>query len=301
MGNRRLRSATNFFRFSPLCLQLRLLPKWVFLSLGVNGLLAALLLGVSLHPSSLPAASSGSALADSSHAASVPPPQSLAAELGPRHQLSYNQWVDVLAQEAKAAAERPPKRLTVLAGDSISLWFPNDLLPLNRAWLNQGISGETSTGLLKRLDLLDSTKPETIFVMIGINDLIRGADDSTVLDNEEQIVRYLNDEHPQSQIVVQSILPHAGKQVTWEGRDRLLSISNSRIRALNKELKAIADAEDVYFLDLYPLFADADGNLRPELTTDGLHLSPKGYQVWSTALQLYSQITLEPAKKEASQ
>ncbi|WP_026735469.1 SGNH/GDSL hydrolase family protein [Fischerella sp. PCC 9605] len=217
-----------------------------------------------------------------------PPP-----ELGLRHKLNYQQWVDILKQEAKVAAQKRPPRLTILAGDSLSLWFPPEFLPENRNWLNQGISGENSAGLLKRLELFDRTQPETIFVMIGINDLIQGSSNEIILNNQRQIMRYLRKVHPKTQIVIQSILPHGGEQVTWEGREKLLAIPNRRIRKLNQRLQDIAITEGVKYLDLHPLFVNNQGNLRSQLSTDGLHLSPQGYLVWSSALQLYSQMELE--------
>ncbi|MEC4817507.1 MAG: SGNH/GDSL hydrolase family protein [Scytonema sp. PMC 1069.18] len=216
--------------------------------------------------------------------------QATAPQLGQRHKLNYRQWVEILQQEAKVAAQKQPQHLTILVGDSLSLWFPFNLLPLNKSWLNQGISGETSTGLLKRLELFDSTQPETIFVMIGINDLIRGESDKTILDNHRQIMRYLRKAHPKSQIVVQSILPHGHEEATWEGKEKLLAIPNSRIRRLNQQLRDMAKEESVKYLDLHPLFANKLGNLRPELSTDGLHLNSQGYLVWSSALQLYGQM-----------
>ena len=217
-----------------------------------------------------------------------------ASELGPRHLLNYQQWVELLGREADVIARQQHKRLTILAGDSLSLWFPSDILPPERTWLNQGISGETSKGLLNRLALFDKTEPEMIFVMIGINDLIRGITDETILANQELIIRYLRRIHPRSKIVLQSILPHSAERITWEGRDRLLPIPNRRIRELNERLRAIAKEENVIFLDLYPLFADADGNLKTELSTDGLHLNPQGYLVWRNALLVLNQLVLEP-------
>jgi lysophospholipase L1-like esterase len=217
-----------------------------------------------------------------------------ATELGPRHQLNYQQWVELLGREADVAARQQPKHLTILVGDSLSLWFPSELLPRERTWLNQGISGETSKGLLNRLDLFDKTQPEAIFVMIGINDLIREVTDETILANQRLIVRYLRRVHPQSKIVLQSILPHSARNATWEGRDRLLAIPNRRIRDLNERLRAIAKEENVIYLDLYPLFADADGNMKTELSSDGLHLNPQGYLVWRNALLVLDQFVLEP-------
>ncbi len=264
-------------------------PTWAILSLITNGilLLAVILLiwrqqGVTAFLANiLPNHVNASA-------SSQPIP-----ELGNRHKLNYQQWVDILKQEAKVAAEKRPTHLTILAGDSLSLWFPPELLPENRHWLNQGISGENSTGLLKRLELFDHTQPETIFVMIGVNDLIQGNDDEIILNNHRQIMRYLRQVHPQTQIVIQSILPHAGKEATWEGREKLLNIPNSRILKLNQQLKIMATKAGVKYLNLYPLFVNNQGNLRPEFSTDGLHLNSQGYLVWSSALKLYSQIELE--------
>ncbi len=219
--------------------------------------------------------------------------QAVAPQLGKRHKFDYQKWVNILKQEAEVAAEKKPGNLTVMAGDSLSLWFPSELLPDNKTWLNQGISGEKTAGLLQRLNLFDKTTPETIFVMIGINDLIAGVKDQTILNNQRQILTYLRKKHPKAQIVVQSILPHQGEQATWEGKDQLLAIPNSRIRNLNQQLRTIAAKESVKYLNLYPLFADKQGNLRSNFTTDGLHLNPNGYLVWSSALQLYSQMNRE--------
>ena len=303
--DRRFRSAKQFFKFSPAVLRLRLLPRWVLWSLTGNSLLAIavlLLLWRSFGSATSPAAkfnaAEGNPEGNTAEVATATPGVLAASEPGIRHQLTYQQWVDLLAQEAKVTVSQKPDHLSVLAGDSISLWFPQTLLPQKRHWLNQGISGETSAGLLRRLDLFDQTKPETIFVMIGINDLIKGVSEDTLLANQEEIVRSLKESHPKAQIVMQSILPHAGTKATWEGRDHLRAIPESRIQDLNRELEAIAQQENVYFLDLYPLFTDAQGDLRAELSTDGLHLNAQGYQIWSIALQVYSREVLEPAFKK---
>ncbi|QKQ75820.1 SGNH/GDSL hydrolase family protein [Nostoc sp. TCL240-02] len=214
-------------------------------------------------------------------------------DLGRRHQLTYQEWVDILKQEAKVAADQQTPHLSILAGDSLSLWFPPELLPEGKNWLNQGISGETSNGLLNRLKIFDRSKPEVIFVMIGINDLIRGVNNEEILDNQRQIINYLRKTHPTTQIVVQSILPHGAEEATWKGRDKLLAVANSRIQGLNQQLQSISTKKGVKYLDLYPLFTNKQGNLRREFTTDGLHLSPEGYIVWRSALQIYSEIELK--------
>jgi lysophospholipase L1-like esterase len=270
----------------------RSFPAWALISLVTNGLLLATVALLLLrnesptHSSRIKIMPIPASTTDAQEAASI------ISKLESRQQLTYEQWVDLLDKEAKAAVKNKPDRLIILAGDSLSLWFPPELLPSDRTWLNQGISGETSTGLLKRLNLFEKTEPKAIFVMIGINDLVKGVSDQDLLENYEKIVETLKQAHPKSKIVVQSILPHANKS-TNEKRDRLLNISNKRIHDLNEKIAAIAQTAQVSYLDLQPLFVDNEGYLKSDLTTDGLHLSSQGYLVWRSAIQTFAQLALD--------
>ncbi|NER45269.1 MAG: lysophospholipase [Symploca sp. SIO1A3] len=268
-------------------------PGWAVFSLAVNGLLVLAIVWLLLRESHLSVSSAINSSAATAELAESKPMAKPKPELGARHKLNYQQWVELLAHEAQAVSNQEPENLTILAGDSLSLWFPPELLAPEIAWLNQGISGETSAGLLNRIDLLDDTEPDVVFVMIGINDLIRGIKGDTIVANQRLTIRHLRQVHPEAQIVVQSILPHGAEKATWEGRDRLLSIPNKNIQDINQKLKEIAQDEGAIYLELYPLFADTDGNLKMELSTDGLHLNQQGYQVWSYALQVLNQVLLD--------
>ncbi|MBW4655278.1 MAG: lysophospholipase [Kaiparowitsia implicata GSE-PSE-MK54-09C] len=192
-------------------------------------------------------------------------------------QPTHEQWIDLLAQEARSMAYgQGHNRLSILVGDSISQWYPPERLSGDRFWLNQGISGDTTSGVLQRLSAFENTRPDTIHVMVGINDLRRGESDATVLGNLQQIAQQLRQQHPQSRVVLYSILP-----------TRLPELSSDRIRQLNTNLRAIAQQENAQFMDLQTFFTDHQDNLRPDLTTDGLHLNPSGYAVWHWALQQF--------------
>lgn len=189
-------------------------------------------------------------------------------------QPTYEQWKRLLGSEAKAVAKgQGNNRLSVMVGDSLSLWFPSDRLPSRQLWLNQGISGDTTAGVLQRLSAFSGTRPDTVYVLAGINDLRKGATDNDVLWNLRQIMQQLKKAHPQAQIVVQSILPADSFQV-----------SNAQILRINQKLKAIAQQENVTYLDLFPHFADHQARLRQDLSTDGIHLNPRGYATWQWAL-----------------
>ncbi|AFY43166.1 SGNH/GDSL hydrolase family protein [Nostoc sp. PCC 7107] len=197
------------------------------------------------------------------------------AESNKQRQLTYEDWKSLLALEAKAVTKgQGNNHLSIMVGDSLSLWFPPEKLPSGKLWLNQGISGDTSSGILKRLTAFSATRPEIIYIMAGINDLRKGVKDETILQNHRQIIRRLRKEHPKTQIIVQSILP-----------TNLPTISNSRIRRLNFQLSLIVKQEGANYLNIHDWFTDFEGNLRLELTTDGLHLSQEGYDVWRSALE----------------
>lgn len=201
-----------------------------------------------------------------------------AAWQGATQQPTYEQWRQLLAQEANVVARKNDDRpVGIIVGDSLSLWFPSDRLPLNTSehiWLNQAISGETTRQILQRLGDFATTRPRVIYVMAGVNDLKNGVSDADILANLTEIVTRLQRQHPQAKIVLQSILP-----------TRRFGLPRDRITTLNQQLAAIAHQKQVYYLDVYQPMADPDGGLRADLTTDGLHLNQKGYATWQTALQ----------------
>lgn len=197
---------------------------------------------------------------------------------------THEQWIRLLAQEAKAIAQgQGDNRLGIFVGDSLSMWLPTQGLPGGKLWLNQGISGENSSQILNRLSAFAQTRPDTIYVMAGTNDLRQGVSDEVILNNLRQIVSRLRINHPQAQVVVESILPTRLSSMAsdTEAAERLQA---SRIRNLNQQIAAIAQQEKAGYLNLNALFADSEGQMRPELTTDGIHLTSRGYQVWQDAI-----------------
>ncbi|MBT9312978.1 GDSL-type esterase/lipase family protein [Leptothoe kymatousa] len=191
-----------------------------------------------------------------------------------KYQPNYEEWRGLLKREADAIASgQGSNRLTVVVGDSLSMWLPPEMLPRDRFWLNQGISGDTTGGILKRLSAFANTNPDTIHLMAGVNDLKNGASDQEILTNLHQIMARLRQQHPHARVVVHSILP-----TRWE------NIPSARVRDLNSRIAQLTDYHQIDYLDLHPSFSNARGNLREELTTDGLHLNRLGYQVWQLAL-----------------
>lgn len=207
---------------------------------------------------------------------------------------TYSDWKNLLAQEAVAVSKmQNSSRLAILLGDSLSLWFPSEKLPGGRFWLNQSISGDTVGGIVQRLSTFALTKPSAIYIMAGINELKNGMGEDTIINQYRQLLRRLQQTHPKAQRVIQSVLP-----TNLPSHLLSFSIPNPRIRYLNNQLAVLAETENAYYLDIYYRFADAQGNLWRELTTDGLHLNLNGYQVWQFALyQVETRLSLNRDKR----
>lgn len=164
---------------------------------------------------------------------------------------------------------------TVFLGDSITegwLVFPQFA---QKGLRNRGIGGDTTFGVLMRLNELVLEKPDKIFILLGVNDLIRNELHGLV-QRYEYIVSTLEQALPKTEIYIQSLLP-----VNWEDFPRVSEyVDNDKIHDVNERLKKLADRTDVEFIDLAPHFEDSNGNLKKALSIDGLHINQKGYAVW---------------------
>ena len=185
------------------------------------------------------------------------------------------------------AGERPR---VLLLGDSLTQggdWA--GLLPEVQA-VNQGISGETTAMILARLDRAAAVQPDLIFLQAGINDFGRSgpARYETVLNNHRRIWRELRAARPQARLFLISLFPVSERRFPgW----------NRAIANFNRDLRAQAEKEGLTYIDLHPLLTDEEGQLRPDLTYDGLHLQKEAYTLWAEALRPYLTEALEDERK----
>jgi lysophospholipase L1-like esterase len=166
-----------------------------------------------------------------------------------------------------------PRRVVFL-GDSITEmtdwgdWFP-ELRTMNR-----GIGGQAIRDLIPRLHTA-LIEPKAISLMIGTNDLhglggSKKVDD--IADQMRDLVQNIQSIAPSAPIFVNCVTPRSA-----HFRDRIV--------ALNHQYRTIAADSGSTYIDLWPVFATSAGEIRPELTTDGLHLSVAGYKAWTDILR----------------
>jgi lysophospholipase L1-like esterase len=167
----------------------------------------------------------------------------------------------------------------VLFGDSITQGWgkrPAELFPGLKI-ANRGISGDTTRGMLLRLqqDVL-SLNPKGIVMLMGTNDLEEQAEPSVIAGNVKLIFDAVKKHDPNLPIVFCSVFPSS------ESKKR----SVEKIKALNEAYATICRGNpQVTVVDTWTLYADADGNAKAEEFPDLLHLNDAGYRKWAAALR----------------
>ncbi len=172
------------------------------------------------------------------------------------------------------AIEQP---LTILAlGDSLTEGLgvdPNDNYPAQLEAqlkqkgyshvkvINSGLSGETSTGLVNRLDWVAQTQPDITILTIGANDAIRGIDVATVEANIRTAVKRLQDN---------------GSEVILGGMQIYDNLGSDYVQAFAAIYPRVAADMNV---TLIPFFLDNVGG-DPKLNqADAIHPTKEGYKI----------------------
>jgi len=179
---------------------------------------------------------------------------------------------------------------TVFVGDSIIQEFPieemlSDYMPI----YNRGIGGDTTDGLLKRLEeSIFALNPLKLFLLIGTNDLVVGdSDGRQIIANMALCIDKVKERLPECKIHLISILPVNKTDHPKINHDAVSVRTNQMISKVNSALMRLASEKGVIYLDLYSKLLDENGNLAIAYTREGLHLSPQGYEIVVMNLKPY--------------
>lgn len=126
--------------------------------------------------------------------------------------------------------------------------------------INAGVSGETTSGTLSRLEWILTMKPDIVILEIGANDGLRGIDPAVPAKNIRAVIRILRE---QGVIVV-----FTGMKMVW-------NLGPAYTLAFNAIYPEIAEEFDLIFM---PFFLDEVATIRELNNEDGLHPNGKGYE-----------------------
>jgi lysophospholipase L1-like esterase len=191
-----------------------------------------------------------------------------------------DRWERLVAAFDEADLASPPlKHQIVFVGSStIHRWDVASYFP-DLKIINRGIDGTELSDAVKYIDrLVLRYEPRLVVVYAGDNDIGAGKLSEQVSVDFERFVRAVHTRLPETRILYIGIKP---SPLRWLQIDRM--------RLANQVIKTICERDDrVAFLDFDNLMLGWDEKPRKDLyVEDGLHLSPKGYHLWSTVLRPY--------------
>jgi len=169
----------------------------------------------------------------------------------------------------------------VFVGDSITEQYPLIEFFPNKQIINRGISGDTTKGLLKRLDSsVFALEPLLVLILIGTNDFGHFSHQlpQVVYERIFKAITQIQLRLPNTKIYLQAIYPvnnHINQEV-------VNSRENKDITLVNKLLKAIGG---ITFLDYSTMLIDDLKALSKAFSDDGLHLNHYGYSLVTNLLK----------------
>ena len=213
-----------------------------------------------------------------SHAQEAAVPKSLIPEARPEPGLTQR-------HESFNGISKIGEAQLIFLGDSITQgWSGAGKEVWSKTWepmqaANFGIGGDRTEHVLWRLEHgnYDGLKAKLTVLMIGTNNTGHRMDPAAdTAAGVKAIVEKLRSKQPQMKVLVLGVFPRAEKP---EDPKRL------RTKEINQLISKLADGQNIFYLDPGQTFLQPDGTLSKEIAPDFLHLSPKGYQLWATAIE----------------
>ena len=159
---------------------------------------------------------------------------------------------------------------------------------------NFGWGADKTQHILWRLQNgeLDGVNPKIVVLMAGTNNVGRAAPlgDSQARADEvvrgiTAIVREVRRRAPKATLVITGITPR-------NDNIQVMPVIN----AANQGLARLADGKAVRYVNINEQLADMENRLLVGMTYDGLHLTPKAYQIWADALKpIFTEVLGPPA------
>jgi lysophospholipase L1-like esterase len=171
------------------------------------------------------------------------------------------------------------QRAVVFLGDSITQGWGDNLgnaFPEAKV-ANRGISGDTTRGVLIRLeeDVL-ALSPSGIVLLIGTNDLEEGADPETIAANLKLIVANIKEHSTSVPILLCEVFPSSATKKR----------PANQIKRINQlYASAVRGDPQITLIQTWMLFANPEGDAKPEEFPDLLHPNATGYNKWAAALR----------------
>jgi acyl-CoA thioesterase-1 len=127
--------------------------------------------------------------------------------------------------------------------------------------VNGGVSGETSSGTLSRMEWILTLKPDIVILETGANDGLRGIDTQIVERNIREILQLLEERDV--------VVLLAGMKMVW-------NLGPDYVAKFNSIYPELAEEFDVFF---FPFFLEGVATQSSLNFNDGIHPNARGYKI----------------------
>ena len=196
-------------------------------------------------------------------------------------------WGGLIRYGSDNSELRPPaagENRVVFLGDQITEFAGrgNANFFSEKSWLNRGIAGQTTDQMLIRFrqDVID-LHPKAVVILAGVNDIagLHGAaTEEMILDNLISMAELARANG--IRVVLASLTPVCDCFTKGTARQRW----QERIDEVNELIEKYCARSGAIFLNYFPAMAD-EGNLKKELTGDGVLPNEAGYRVMAPLVE----------------
>jgi len=158
----------------------------------------------------------------------------------------------------------------VMLGDSITGRADWNKLLSKEHILNLGLDGDTTSGILNRIDSVVELSPNIVFFMAGINDLCSSIPLEKIFENYKEILNILKLKN--INVVVQSTLFTEMHAV------------NKKVKEFNFLVEEYCKKESFVYMDINLILCDGEV-LKEAYSPDGLHLNFIAYHIWANEIK----------------
>jgi len=139
---------------------------------------------------------------------------------------------------------------------------------------NRGVGGMESWQLVDSIDGYVASKPNKIFISIGMNNILN-RHEGVLVNNISTIIDKIRTASPATKIYIMSMLPVKD------------TFSCALIEIYNNQIESLCHSKNVTFISVYSLFKTSTGINEAYYQADSLHLNADGYQVLANAIRSY--------------
>lgn len=191
----------------------------------------------------------------------------------------------------------------LFVGSSLMEHFPINEILVNRglglAIYNRGISGYTIPELLESMDeQIFDLEPSVIFINIGTNDISRPEETEDDLYRDyKEVLQQIKEKLPFAKVYMMAYYPVnpglASEIKAWPEAAEAAGLRKERLPWADEVVKKLSEEFGYEYIDVNEGLYDEKGELRRELSTDGIHMWPEAYEIIFDNMMDYLSKTVE--------